>query len=72
MKHYHFLAMCSFFRFIFLCLTPNRGPAPERTKSASLKAKEIKELFSQGYSKAKIARELGIGRTSGRRIINGH
>lgn len=46
------------------------GKPHGRPKTAALKAQQVKKLFSQGYSKAKIARELGIGRTSVRRILN--
>ncbi|MEM6629575.1 MAG: recombinase family protein [Bacteroidota bacterium] len=46
------------------------GKPHGRPKTAALKEEQIKELFSQGYSKAKIARELGIGRTSVRRLLN--
>jgi putative DNA-invertase from lambdoid prophage Rac len=33
------------------------------------KADKIKQLFSKGLSKAEIARKLGIGRTSVRRLL---
>ena len=46
-----------------------QGKPHGRPKSASLKAEQIKVLFAQGYSKSKIAHELGIGRTSVRRIL---
>jgi putative DNA-invertase from lambdoid prophage Rac len=40
-----------------------------RPPSASLNAKRVKHLFRAGVSKAAIARELQIGRTSVRRIL---
>ena len=46
-----------------------KGKPHGRPKTAALKAEKVKELFSKGYSKAKIARELGIGRTSVRRLL---
>lgn len=46
------------------------GKPHGRPKTAALKATQVKELFDKGYSKAKIARELGIGRTSVRRILS--
>ncbi len=47
-----------------------QGKPHGRPRSAALKAKQVKALFAQGYSKSKIAQELGIGRTSVRRLIN--
>ena len=41
-----------------------------RPPSASLNAKRVRRLFRAGVSKAAIARQLKIGRTSVRRIIN--
>ena len=40
-----------------------------RPPSAAKKEKEVKKLFAQGLSKAEIARRLGIGRTSVRRLL---
>jgi putative DNA-invertase from lambdoid prophage Rac len=40
-----------------------------RPQSASLSAKRLKQLFRAGTSKAAIARQLKIGRTSVRRIL---
>jgi putative DNA-invertase from lambdoid prophage Rac len=40
-----------------------------RPRSASLKSKHVRRLFREGVSKAEIARRLGIGRTSVRRIL---
>ena len=48
-----------------------QGLASGRPKSASLKAQEIIQLHSQGMSKSKIAKELGIGRTSVIRALVG-
>jgi putative DNA-invertase from lambdoid prophage Rac len=42
-----------------------------RPRSAALKAKAVRQLFAQNVSKAEIARRLGIGRTSVRRILQG-
>jgi putative DNA-invertase from lambdoid prophage Rac len=41
-----------------------------RPRSASLKAKAVQRLFGQNVSKSEIARQLGIGRTSVRRILD--
>ncbi len=41
-----------------------------RPKSAGLKVKQIKRLFSRGLTKSEIARRLGIGRTSVRRLLD--
>jgi putative DNA-invertase from lambdoid prophage Rac len=40
-----------------------------RPPSAALHSKEIKALFRKGLSKREIAKRLGIGRTSVRRLI---
>ncbi|MCC7542606.1 MAG: recombinase family protein [Deltaproteobacteria bacterium] len=40
-----------------------------RPRSASLKAKDVLRLFARNVSKSEIARRLGIGRTSVRRIL---
>jgi DNA invertase Pin-like site-specific DNA recombinase len=40
-----------------------------RPRSASLKAKQVRGMFTKGASKSEIARQLGIGRTSVRRIL---
>lgn len=42
-----------------------------RPRSASLKARAVRQLFAQKVSKSEIARRLGIGRTSVRRILEG-
>ena len=41
-----------------------------RPKTAALKGTEVRKLFRAGVSKAQIARQLQIGRTSVRRILN--
>jgi DNA invertase Pin-like site-specific DNA recombinase len=43
-----------------------------RPRSASLKDKQVRRLFAGGASKSEIARRLGIGRTSVRRILGGN
>ena len=48
-----------------------KGKPHGRPKTAALKAEKVKTLFAKGYSKSKIARELNIGRTSVRRLLNG-
>ena len=40
-----------------------------RPPTAARKAKKVKQLHAQGQSKSQIARQLGIGRTSVRRIL---
>jgi len=40
-----------------------------RPRSASLKAKQIRQLAGEGVSNSEIARRLGIGRTSVRRVL---
>ncbi len=45
------------------------GKALGRPPSAAKKEKEVKKLFAKGLSKAEIARQTGIGRTSVRRIL---
>jgi DNA invertase Pin-like site-specific DNA recombinase len=40
-----------------------------RPKTAGLQATEIRKLYRAGVAKAAIARRLGIGRTSVRRIL---
>ena len=40
-----------------------------RPPTASLNAKQVRQLFRAGISKAAIARQLQIGRTSVRRIL---
>jgi putative DNA-invertase from lambdoid prophage Rac len=40
-----------------------------RPKTVGLKAIQIKQLFARGLSKSEIARQLGIGRTSVRRLL---
>jgi DNA invertase Pin-like site-specific DNA recombinase len=46
-----------------------KGKNHGRPKSAALKAQQVKQLFAAGISKAEIARRLGIGRTSVRRLL---
>lgn len=46
-----------------------RGHNHGRPKTASLQAVKVHRLFAQGKSKAEIARNLGIGRTSVIRIL---
>lgn len=41
-----------------------------RPPSASLNAKRVRQLFRAGSSEAAIARQVEIGRTSVRRILN--
>jgi putative DNA-invertase from lambdoid prophage Rac len=45
------------------------GKRLRRPLSAGLKETEIRKLYSTGVAKAEIARRLGIGRTSVRRIL---
>jgi DNA invertase Pin-like site-specific DNA recombinase len=40
-----------------------------RPPSAAKKEKEVKRLFAKGLSKSEIARQIGIGRTSVRRML---
>jgi putative DNA-invertase from lambdoid prophage Rac len=40
-----------------------------RPQTAAKKEKEVKRLFAKGLSKAEIARRVGIGRTSVRRLL---
>ncbi len=46
-----------------------KGKAPGRPKTAALKADRIKQMAKDGYNKSQIARELGISRTSVRRVL---
>lgn len=46
-----------------------KGKPHGRPKSAALKADKVRALFSAGMSKSAIARRLGIGRTSVRRLL---
>ena len=46
-----------------------KGKPHGRPKSAALKTEQVKQLFSADISKAEIARRLGIGRTSVRRLL---
>jgi len=46
-----------------------QGKPHGRPRIAAKKAGEVKQLFQQGLSKSTIARKLGIGRTSVRRIL---
>ena len=41
-----------------------------RPLTAAHKAGEVRKLFGEGISKSEIARKLGIGRTSVRRVLN--
>ena len=45
------------------------GRVRGRPPSAAKQKKEVERLFAQGLSKAEIARRLGIGRTSVRRLL---
>ncbi len=47
----------------------DQGKPHGRPKSAALKTKLVKQLFEDGLSKSEIARKLGIGRTSVRRLL---
>jgi len=40
-----------------------------RPQTAAKKEKEVRRLFAKGLSKAEIARRVGIGRTSVRRLL---
>ena len=46
-----------------------QGRAHGRPKTAALLENQIKQLFSKGINKSDIARKLGIGRTSVRRLL---
>lgn len=45
------------------------GKVLGRPPSATKKVKEVKRLFAKGLSKSEIARRIGIGRTSVRRLL---
>ncbi len=47
-----------------------KGKAHGRPKTAALKENEIKQMDEDGFNKSQIARELGISRTSVRRVLN--
>ena len=47
-----------------------KGKPHGRPKTAALKKEQVKELHEEGYNKSRIARELGISRTSVRRALN--
>lgn len=47
----------------------SKGTVWGRPRSAAKHQKKVKELFEQGLSKSEIARQVGIGRTSVRRIL---
>jgi len=47
-----------------------KGKPHGRPKTAALKVGEIKQLAEKGYNKSQIARELGISRTSVRRLLD--
>ena len=46
-----------------------KGRPHGRPKTAALKERQIKALHKKGYNKSQIARELGISRTSVRRVL---
>ena len=46
-----------------------QGKAMGRPKTAAKQAKVMRELHAQGISQAEIARRLGVGRTSVRRML---
>lgn len=46
-----------------------QGKPHGRPLSAAKKLEEIQELYAQGMSKSKIAKQLNIGRTSVRRLL---
>jgi putative DNA-invertase from lambdoid prophage Rac len=49
-----------------------RGTILGRPKSAAKKIAEVRRLYrKEGLTKSQIARRLGIGRTSVRRLLNG-
>lgn len=48
----------------------SKGKKHGRPATASLHEDEIKSLFKKGMSKSEIAKKLGIGRTSVRRILD--
>jgi DNA invertase Pin-like site-specific DNA recombinase len=43
-----------------------------RPKTAALQSEQVRKLFKKGVAKAEIARQLQIGRTSVRRILEGY
>jgi hypothetical protein len=47
-----------------------KAKAHGRPKTAALKAERIKNMDKKGYNKSQIAKELGICRTSVRRMLN--
>jgi len=47
-----------------------KGKPHGRPKTATYKAADVIKLYQQGQNKSQIARKLGIGRTSVRRIID--
>ncbi len=46
-----------------------QGKRLGRPRSAALKADQVRQLTSEGFSQAEIARRLRIGRTSVRRLL---
>jgi len=46
-----------------------KGKPHGRPQTAALKAERIKNLQEKGYNKSQIAKELGISRTSVRRVL---
>jgi DNA invertase Pin-like site-specific DNA recombinase len=46
-----------------------QGKPHGRPATVAAQKERMQELFAQGMSKAQIARELGIGRTSVRRLL---
>jgi putative DNA-invertase from lambdoid prophage Rac len=49
----------------------NKGKEHGRPATAKKRTDEIVRIFNGGLSQSEIARKLGIGRTSVRRILNG-
>lgn len=47
-----------------------KGKPHGRPKTAALKEKKVKQMNKDGFNKSQIARELGISRTSVRRLLN--
>ncbi len=47
-----------------------QGKPHGRPKTAAIKKEEVRALYERGYNKSQIARELGISRTSVRRLLD--
>lgn len=47
-----------------------KGKAHGRPKSAALKSDKVNDLFKQGVNKSQIAKQLGMSRTSVRRLLD--